>query len=105
MRQMQWALVISLAALTACTWVETTESGQKVRLATQDQVAKCKKLGKSTVSVLDKVGFISRSEEKVAEELLALAKNAAAEMEGDTIVEAGGITNGEQVFDVYRCRQ
>ena len=104
MRQMQWALVFCLLATSACTWVETTESGQKVRLATQDQVAKCKKLGKTTVSVLDKVGFISRSEEKVAEELQSLAKNSAAEMDGDTVVASGAISDGEQSFDVYRCR-
>ena len=104
MRQMQWVLVLSLLAISGCTWVETTASGQQVRLASQDQVAKCKKLGKTTVSVMDKVGFISRSEEKVAEELQTLAKNSAAEMEGDTIVAAGAISDGEQSFDVYRCR-
>lgn len=104
MRRMHWALILSLLAIAGCTWVETTESGQQVRLATQDQVAKCKKLGKTTVSVMDKVGFISRSEEKVAEELQALAKNSAAEMEGDTVVASSAVSNGEQSFDVYRCR-
>lgn len=104
MKILHWMLIFSFVAISACTWVETTDSGQQVRLATQNQVAKCKKVGKTTVSVVDKVGFISRSEEKVAEELQALARNSAAEMDGDTIVASGAITEGEQSFDVYRCR-
>lgn len=104
MNKLHWALIFSFAVMSACTWVETTDSGQQVRLATQNQVAKCKKVGKTTVSVVDKVGFISRSDEKVAEELQTLARNSAAEMDGDTIVESSAISEGEQSFDVYRCR-
>lgn len=104
MRKMHWLLLFPLVAMSACTWVETTDSGQQVRLATYNQVANCKKIGKTTVSVLDRVGFISRSAEKVAEELQVLARNGAAEMDGDTIVAAGAISAGEQSFDVYRCR-
>jgi len=87
----------------ACTWVESTDKGQNVRLVTSEQLGQCKKLGKTTVSVLDKVGFISRSEEKVEEELLTLARNSAADMGGDTVVVAGPVSAGEQPFDVYKC--
>ena len=76
MRKMEWILVLLIGTLSACTWVKSTDAGQNVRLVSYDQVGKCKKLGKTTVSVLDKVGFISRSDDKVDEELKTLAKNS-----------------------------
>lgn len=103
MRKMEWILVLLIGTLSACTWVKPTDAGQNVRLVSYDQVGKCKKLGKTTVSVLDKVGFISRSDDKIEGELKTLAKNSAADMGGDTIVVAGAVTKGEQPFDVYQC--
>lgn len=103
MRIMEWTLVLLIGVLPACTWVKPTDAGQNVRLLTAEQVSTCKKLGKATVSVLDKVGFVSRSEDKVDEELQTMAKNSAAEMGGDAIVIAGPVSKGEQPFDVYRC--
>jgi hypothetical protein len=105
MRKTEWILVLLVGTLSACTWVKPTDAGRNVRLVSYDQVGQCKKLGKTTVSVLDKVGFISRSENKVDEELQTLARNSAAEMGGDTIVVAGAVSKGEQPFDVYRCRR
>jgi len=75
-----------------------------VRVAYLSQIDGCKKLGRTTVSVLDKVAFISRSEEKMSDELETLGRNSAAEMKGDTIVAMSKIVDGEQVFDVYRCK-
>jgi hypothetical protein len=103
MRGTHWILIFTITTLSACTWVKPTDAGRNVRLAAYDQVGQCKKLGKATVSVLDKVGFISRSENKVDEELQTLARNSAAEMGGDAIVAAGAESKGEQPFDVYRC--
>ena len=105
MRKIEWILVLLIGALSACTWVKPTDAGRNVRLVSSDQVGQCKKLGKTTVSVFDKVGFISRSEEKVAEELRTLAGNSAAEMGGDTIVVVGAVSKGEQPFDVYQCKR
>ncbi len=103
MKKIGWVLVLLIGALSGCTWVESTDAGQNVRLVSVDQVGQCKKLGKTTVSVLDKVGFISRSDDKVDEELKILARNSAADMGGDTIVVAGVVSKGEQPFFVYRC--
>jgi hypothetical protein len=105
MKRTEWILVLLIGALSACTWVKPTDAGQNVRLVSYDQVGQCKKLGKTTVSVLDKMGFISRSEDKVDQELKTLARNSAAEMGGDTIVAAGTVSAGEQPFDVYQCGQ
>ena len=103
MRKTEWILVLLIGTLSACTWIKPTDEGQNVRLVSYEQVGQCKKLGKTTVSVLDKVGFISRSQDKVNEELKTLARNSAAEMGGDTIVAAGTLSKGEQPFDVYQC--
>lgn len=103
MRKIDWTVVLAAVLLTACTWVKPTESGQNVRLAEPNQVVECKKIGKTTVSVLDKVGFVSRSEDLIAEELKALARNSGASMGGDTVVVAGAVSKGEQSFNVYQC--
>ncbi|MFQ5356395.1 MAG: DUF4156 domain-containing protein [Mariprofundaceae bacterium] len=87
----------------ACTWVKPTSDGDQVRVLGATQVSSCKKVGKTTVSVLDKIGFVSRSEETVGEELATLARNSGGNMGGDTVVAVSGIKDGEQSFDVYTC--
>ncbi len=103
MNKTAWIAALAMIALSACAWVKPTDAGLSIRLVGYDQVGQCKKLGKTTVSVLDKVGFISRAQDKVGEELKILARNSAAEMGGDTIVAAGAVSGGEQPFDVFRC--
>jgi len=98
-------VMLVLLALSACTWVKPTDSGVHVRVAYLSQIDGCKELGKATVAVLDKVLFISRSAEQIAEELEISGQNSAAEMGGDTIVAISRVVNGEQVFRVYRCKQ
>jgi len=105
MKKISLMLWIAIAVLSGCSpWVEPTNEALNVRVAYLSQIDGCKKLGRATVSVLDKVAFISRSEEKMSEELETLGRNAAAEMKGDTIVAMSKIVDGEQVFDVYRCK-
>lgn len=89
--------------LTACTWVELTPEGQKVRLLSVSEVKACKNMGKTTVSLKDKIIGIERNKEKVGKELEALAKNSAIDLKGDTIVPVSEIKNGKQVFNIYRC--
>jgi len=95
--------VLVLMALTACSWVKLTPQGEKVRVLTAQEVTNCKMLGKTTANVADRVGGIERKEHIVKENLETLARNAAGGMGGDTIVPASGITEGKQVFDVYKC--
>jgi len=90
-------------ALISCTWVEPSEQGKSVTLVKSAHVTHCKSLGTVTSSTKDSVGFIDRSEEKVAVELVDLARNKAAGMGGDTIVVEGPIEEGSQTFRVYRC--
>lgn len=89
--------------LSACTWVDVTPEGEKVRVLTPAEVTKCKKMGQTTVSVLAKAVGIARHEEKVQEELNTLARNSAVELGGDTVVPISPVANGQQTFAVYRC--
>jgi len=97
-------LLLSVLLIGACTWVEPTDKGVHVRVVYMSQVEGCKSLGKVTVQVLDKIGFIPRSAEQVANELEVFAQNEAAEMGGDSVVALSRVVDGEQVFRVYRCR-
>ncbi len=90
--------------LSACTWVELTPSGEKARVLTPMDVENCQKVGTTTVKTQDTVGgVVYRSSDTVAEELESLARNAAEELGGDTVVPASDIEEGQQTFAVYKC--
>ena len=96
-------LVISVM-LSACSWVKLSPEGEKVNVSSFSEVANCKKAGSTTVSVKSDVAGIERSQEDVSKELEILARNAAPDLEGDTIVAKGSVVKGKQSFDVYRCQ-
>ena len=99
------AIPVSMMLLltSACTWVELTAEGEKVRLLTLDEVEPCRQLGKTTASVTDTVVGVRRHDAKIQEELSIIARNAAVNLDGDTIVPLGEAKDGQQVFNVYRC--
>jgi hypothetical protein len=92
-----------MAMVSACTWVKLTPAGEKVRVAGANQVVGCKKLGQTQTMLKDKIAGIKRDADKVRSEMETLARNSAAEMNGDTVVPVSGIEDGKQVFDVYSC--
>jgi hypothetical protein len=98
--------VINLAAvalLAGCTWVKDTPGGTKVRVLAANEVASCTEIGKTQVSLADKVLGIKRSATKVQLELETLARNSAADMGGDTVVAVAPPNEGHQIYNVYRC--
>ncbi|MHB8810972.1 MAG: DUF4156 domain-containing protein [Desulfobulbaceae bacterium] len=98
--------VLGIFLVSGCTWVKPTPGGEHVRVASSPaEVAGCEQLGKTTVSLLDRVGAIKRGQEKVEDELFILGRNSAAEMGGDTILPVSDIFQGERRFAVYRCRR
>lgn len=99
-----FVIVAGILALPACTWVKITPAGEAVHLVSSGDVGNCTKVGRTTVSVLAKVGFADRDKKRVADELLTLGRNSAADMGGDSIVAVSGVKDGEQKFDVYRCK-
>lgn len=73
-------------------------------MAEANQVGGCESKGKITVSVIDKVGFYSRSVEDVDANLLQLARNGAVDMGGDTVVKGDRPAVGKRTFAIYKCR-
>ncbi len=89
--------------LGACTLVRITPAGDNVAVMQASQVTNCVPEGSITVAVISKV-VVNREPEKVAQELRTLARNRAADR-GDTLVPVGQPANGEQTFNIYRCRR
>ena len=105
MRNWRLSLVLGVALITsACAWVKPTEQAREVRLAEAEDVVNCRKVGTTTVSVLDNVAGIPRSYRTMSEELATMARNEAPRLDGDTVVPVGDIINGQRTFDVYDCR-
>ncbi|WP_024462002.1 DUF4156 domain-containing protein [Marinimicrobium sp. LS-A18] len=99
------SLLILMASLaSACTWVKVNEQAEDIVVGKEANVRGCEKLSDTNVSVADSIGPISRSEEKVATELLNMGKNEAVRLGGDTIVPQGEPEDGRQTFSIYRCQ-
>ena len=99
----RWLFVSLCLFLSACAWVKLTPAGEKVRVLDAGEVTSCEELGNTTVSLLAKVAGINRNEEQVSKELSMLARNAAAEMGGDTIVPITAAKDGKRSYAVYKC--
>lgn len=100
------ALILAAAVpLAACSWgIKLDSGGEKVRAAWNGDVgARCKDLGKITVSVLDHVGPVNRRDLKVRDELEVMARNEAARMNADTVQPLGEPRDGEQSWRAFHC--
>lgn len=95
--------VIAMVVSAGCTWVDAVPGASRVTLVKPEHVTQCRSVGTTVSSVKDKIGIIHRSEAKVTEELLTLAKNSAVEMGGDTLVAESGPVDGTQKFRIYNC--
>lgn len=99
-----YVMCAAILWLPGCTWVEPTEEGNEVLLVKAYNTQACEHLGSTKASVKHTLGPVTRSEDKVTEELITLAKNHAAEMGGDSIVAKGPVIDGSMSFDIYKCR-
>jgi hypothetical protein len=97
-------LGIAMALLAGCEWAPLTREGEGVTVTRPEHVQTCRRLGETTAKVKSEIAGVARSADTVAEELQNLARNAAAGMNGDTVVPVGQPVWGEQRFTVYRCR-
>ena len=102
-RRLFISTMLQLAVLSGCTWIKLTEGGTTVTPATEADITNCRKVGMISTHTKDKV-VVHRSDGKVREELLVLARNEAAGLGADTIVAEGPPNDGEQDFAAYRCR-
>lgn len=97
-------MLLGCLADTGCTWVEPIQGASSVTLVLPAHVSNCTSIGTTISQVKAKVGIINRSDEKVAEELLTLAKNSAVELGGNTLVTEGAPSEGSQKFRIYKCQ-
>ena len=97
---------VPTTSLLGCTWVPLTPEAESVRVVSSPEaLTSCKKLGVVRSQTRARIGLFARSEEKISEELTALARNNAAEMGADSIVADGPPSvDGRQRFIAYRCR-
>lgn len=102
---MRMFLIAGLALLGAgCKWVELTPGGDNVAVLSASEVVNCTRVGETTVAVQDRV-VVQRTPERVEEELRTLARNSAAQRGGDTVVSTSLVQNGQQSYDIFRCRR
>ena len=96
-------LVTLTLLLSACTFVKLSPQGENVAILQMSEIASCTSEGNITVHVTSKV-VVNRQPTKVAQELRTIARNDAADR-GDTLVATSEPRNGEQTFNIYRCRR
>lgn len=89
--------------LTACTWVPVTEAGDTVTVSDSVPDAACERLRKVTASTRATIGGVARGEEKITEELHALARNEAGNLGANVIVPTSEIVSGRREYDAYLC--
>jgi hypothetical protein len=100
------AIVPMIVGLNGCasSFIEVRKGTDRVSVADANQIAACQSKGKITVSVLAKVGFITRSAEDVEANLLQMARNNAVDAGADTVVKGESQEFGKRTFDMYKCR-
>jgi hypothetical protein len=99
------SLLVVLVAGCASSMIPVREGSDRVSLADADQVANCKSMGTTTVSVLARMGiFMTRSAEAVEANLLQLARNDAVDDGADTLVKGESEVLGKRTFSIYKCR-
>jgi hypothetical protein len=100
------ALGLLTAGLTGCASKLIGEriGADQVVVAKDTEVAKCKSLGRSTLSVLSSLGPITRSAEAVEENLLQMARNEAIDKGGDTVVKGSSLEYGKRSYEVFKCK-
>lgn len=89
--------------ITGCAWVALDDDGRSVLAVEPSAVEECRRIGKTTVSVRDRVAAVQRSPSRVGSELETLARNSAAEMGGNRIVALTPVRDGAREYAVYRC--
>lgn len=101
-----WIAAVASVALAACasSMIEVRKGSERVSLAEANQVAACQSKGKTTVSVLAKVGFVVRDAADVEANLYQMATNDAVDVGADTLVKGDSTVLGSRTYSLYKCR-
>ena len=84
-------------------WVQVTNAGESVRLASGNEIANCQRIGSTQAQTLSRLVVVERGGERLQDELIRLARNEAGDLGGNVIVPESVIEEGRQSFGVYRC--
>lgn len=98
------ALLLLILGGCASSLIDVQPGSDQVALVEPSQVGHCTPIGKTTVSVLAQVGFVSRGIDNVDADLLQLARNEAVNQGGDTVVPGDRPEIGKRTFSIYKCR-
>ncbi|MAJ59582.1 MAG: hypothetical protein CBC48_06145 [bacterium TMED88] len=98
-----WLALGAVGASISCAHVHLESQGVAVHRLGAQELPECSRVGTARVQVLAKVLFVPRSGRRVDDELTTLARNAAGNMGGDTIVAEGPVHKGKQTFGVFQC--
>jgi len=81
-------VLITASAVGACSWVQLTAGGDRVRVATPADVGGCEEIGTASGTTQARFfGLIPRDQQVIRDEQTRLARNRAADLGGNTIVE------------------
>lgn len=97
------ALLALPLLVSACTWVSVTDAGSAVTVADTVPDAACRRVGGVTATTRATLGGSARDEEKISEELHALARNEAANLGANVVVPTSGIVSGRREYDAFLC--
>ena len=99
-------VTLFLLALSGCASkiIGVHQGAERVSIADANQISNCQLKSKNTVSVLAKVGFITRSADEVEANLTQLAINDAVDAGADTVVKGESATFGSRTYALYKCR-
>lgn len=98
------AIILTLLATSACTWVKLEDNGAIVRVAAaHETLAGCTFKGDITTTVTNRVVGVERNSVKVADELETLARNEAAALGANVLKPKGPPVAGEQSFSAHLC--
>ena len=92
-------LAVTLLTLGACSVVEVRPGSEQVKVLT-DKNANCKSLGKTRVEL----GVTSLTDEYIQEKLEQLAKNAAVDSKGNSVLEIERVSDGVATFEILNCK-
>lgn len=100
------SMVALLAGLSGCASKMIGEriGAELVELKDAKDVGNCQSLGKTNVSVLAEVGFITRRPDDVEANLAQMARNAAVDRSGDTVVKGSSAQYGSRTFEIFKCK-
>jgi hypothetical protein len=100
------AVVLPLAGLAGCSsmFIEKRPMAWEIPVVEPAAVANCESKGGTLVSVPAYVWMIKRDDEAIEENLLQLARNAAMDAGGDTLVKGDSPESGRRNYAIYKCR-